>query len=245
MIVLGLDLETTGLDTSKDRPIELAYALWDTEENKTIAMENHLLWDNTYPTITEEIVKLTGISQKDLEKYSIEPKVGIQSLLDFASRHSPSYIVAHNGEMFDKPLLLAELHRQGFQNISFTNIPWIDTRTDLPFTADPDSMKLKHLACDMGFINPFPHRALSDVLTMLKVMSQFSFSEIEAHSKIPWATVRAVVDFDNKEKAKARRYNWEKIGEEVFPKMWVKRIKENKLEEEKQALKPFQVVRIK
>lgn len=245
MIVMGLDLETTGLDTSKDRPIEVAYALWDTEAKKTISMENHLLWDETYPPITEEITKLTGITTVDLEKYSVKPKVGINHLLDFVSRHNPSYVIAHNGEMFDKPLLLAELHRQGFQNSSLQTAPWIDTRTDLPFSDNPDSMKLKHLACDMGFINPFPHRALSDVLTMLKVMSQFDFQEIEAHSKIPWLTVRAVVDFDNKEKAKARRYSWEKIGEDTFPKMWVKRIKETKLQEEVDALKPFQVVRLK
>lgn len=245
MIVLGLDLETTGLDTGSDRPIELAYVLWDTEDKKAVVMENYLLYDDSYPTLTEEITKLTGIKLVELEKYSVQPQVALNHLLDFVSRHNPSYIVSHNGEMFDKPLLLAELHRQGFQDTSLQTLPWVDTRTDLPFVEVPDSMKLKHLACDMGFINPFPHRALSDVLTMLKVMSQFEFSEIEKLRSIPWITVRAVVDFDNKEKAKARRYSWEKIGEEVFPKQWVKRIKENKYEEEKAALSPFQVVRLK
>lgn len=243
-IVLGLDLETTGLLTATDRIIELGTVLWDTDTNKSLLLKNDLMWNSDYPTITEEINRVTGITQADLEAYGNPSAQTLSQLLELGRRYKPERIVAHNGENFDKPLLIAELNRHGFTETFVHSTPWVDTKTDLPFETPPRSNHLGHLAYDMGFINPFPHRALSDVLTMLKVMSQFKFEDILAHAAIPWVTVRAVVPFDDKQKAKDRRYSWEKIGEKSFPKMWVKRIKVNKLEEEVEALKPYQVVRV-
>jgi DNA polymerase III subunit epsilon len=120
-------------------------------------------------------------------------------------------------------------------------LPVIDTLTDIPFASEPDSRKLKYLAGDHGFLNPFAHRAVFDVLTMLKVLSHYPIDKVLEYAKAPMITIRAVVDFNNKDKAKARRFSWEKIGDKTYPKMWVKRIKEFQLEEEKKAMAPFQV----
>jgi hypothetical protein len=110
-----------------------------------------------------------------------------------------------------------------------------------------DSMRLMHLAASHGFLNPFSHRALFDVMTMLKIMSEYSFEEVLLQSKVPFVIARALVDYDNRQLAKDARFNWEKIGEETFPKQWVKQVRENKLAAEQAAAeaKGFKVVRIR
>ena len=123
-------------------------------------------------------------------------------------------------------------------------LPWIDTRVDLPHKFEPESHKLKHLATDYGFINPFPHRALTDCLTMLKICSNFTFEEILEYRSIPWVVIRADVSYNDRQLAKDARFSWEKLGEKNYPKCWVKKIKINKLEELRKAY-TFPIVEIK
>ena len=79
----------------------------------------------------------------------------------------------------------------------------IDTVMDLPLDrAKFKSMKLPYLAADHGFVNPFPHRALFDVLTMFKIASQYDLDEILKLARSPRIIIRAVVSFDEKQKAK-------------------------------------------
>lgn len=227
MRVLGIDLETTGLDTSTARITELGYVLWDTDKKIPILLKGEYLYDDTYPEITEEITRLTGIDLPTLQEFGTQPPQALEGLLRFCEKHQVQYCVAHNGENYDRPLLQAELKRYAYDFHRFKDIPWIDTRTDLPFASEPDSRRLKHLSGDHGFLNPFSHRAVFDVLTMLKVMSHYPMEEILAYQKIPFYTMRALVNFDHKELAKAQRYSWEKIGDKVYPKQWVKRIKQH------------------
>ena len=88
-----------------------------------------------------------------------------------------------------------------------------------------------------------PHAALFDVMTMLKVLECFDVEAVAMRAVIPWVVVAAQVDFDNKDKAKARRYSWEALGDKRFPRQWVKRVKECDVDKEK-AEAPFEVVKI-
>lgn len=241
--VLGLDFETTGLDLKNDRVTEIGYVLWDTEEKKPLQIVNKFLWDFAYPPITEEITRLTGITQDLLTEFGVEPRSVWDGLAEFCGTTKVEYIVGHNGENFDKPFLLAELDRAGLQHAYLRGLPWIDTRTDLPFLQEPDSRKLRHLALDAGFINFFEHRAVFDVLTMLRVMGHYDFATIVEESKIPFVTVRAMVSYEDRELAKAQRFSWEKCGDKTYNKQWVKRIKLNKLDAEK-AKCNFQLVQL-
>jgi DNA polymerase-3 subunit epsilon len=185
--------------------------------------------------------RVSGITVPMLEEFGTDPAHNLNWLDQYCSKHQVEYIVAHNGENFDKPLLLSELDRHGLAAPCLRSIPWIDTRTDLPFASEPDSRKLKHLALDAGFINPFAHRAVFDVLTMMRVFSNYDLKDILAYQAIPFVTIRAMVNFDNKELAKAQRFSWEKIGDKVYTKQWVKRIKQDRFEEEKQACAAFKL----
>ena len=247
MRLLGLDFETTGFDTAKERITEIGVALWDVETKRPLMTFGTFCHDETYPEFPQETLdmmdRVSGITLPMLKEFGTPIKGNLEWLEKFTTQHKINFIVAHNGESYDKPLLMAELTRHAVQAPTLRSIPWIDTRTDIPFASEPDSRKLKHLAGDHGFLNPFAHRAVFDVLTMLRILSNYDIQAVLEYQKIPFITMRALVSFADKDLAKAQRYSWEKIGEKTYPKMWVKRVKENLLEQEKLACK-FQIARI-
>lgn len=189
--------------------------------------------------IPEEVTQKTKITNEMVNEFGINIKDGLAELSHMAVKARPSYILAHNGRNFDFPLLDAEINRNQFDMSGFMDIPRLDTRTDLPFSHPPESMRLNHLAMDMGVINHFKHRAVTDVLTMLCVFSQFPIEDIVAYSKIPTLKIRALTNYDQKELAKARSFLWDGAN-----KIWSKDIKEDKLqaEIEKCKLAGFEIV---
>lgn len=247
MKILGVDVETTGLDVKEDRIIEIGAVVWCTEDNVPLEMYSSFVKppEDKLP-LSEEVKRVTGIKDEWVGAYGRSLSAALNAVHALAKDFGVEYVLAHNGENYDRPLILNELSRAGISDSALRELPWIDTRTDLPFAGEPDSRRLVHLATDHGFLNPFKHRAIFDVLTMLKVTSHYPFAEVIALSQIPWVTVRALVDYDNREKAKACRFMWEQVGDKKYPKMWVKRVREHQLELEvtNAATKGFKAVRI-
>lgn len=237
MRILGIDFETTGLDTSKDRITEMGFALWDVPTKRPLVTVGVFLHDQTYPPQSQEILSLTGISNDMLREFGTDPGENFRVLDGFCAKHKVEYLVAHNGENFDRPLLMSELARSGVEAGCLRNLPWIDTRTDIPFAKEPDSRRLNHLAVDAGFLNPFAHRAVFDVLTMLRILSNYAIEDVLAYQCIPFVVLRALVSYENREQAKKQRFAWEKIGEKTWPKCWVKKVKLNLLQAELDACK--------
>lgn len=248
MRVLGLDFEATGLDTSADAITEIGAVLWDTDTHKPLLMHQGICYDEYVesritPESTEMMARVCGITPEFLKEFGRPTPVQLGHLSDIVVGAGVQYIVAHNGENYDKPLMLSTLKRIGMGEDPLASVPWLDTRQDIPFPTEPDSRKLKHLALDCGFINPFPHRAVTDVLTMLKVLSHYDIDKVVEYSKIPFIVVRAMTGYEERHLAKEQRYSWEKIGDKQYPRCWVKRIRANQLEEERKRC-PFKVVQI-
>jgi DNA polymerase-3 subunit epsilon len=157
--------------------------------------------------------------------------------------------VAHNAP-FDRGFLLAELDRHQIAAPVLRGLPWIDTLHDIPFATQPDSKKLKYLASDHGFINPFAHRAVFDVLTMLRVLSEYDLSTVVGRAQTPDIIIRAVVPHPKrdgglgKDKAKLAGFRWQDVDGKQYPLMWVKKIKESELGVEQAKLPDYQVIRI-
>jgi DNA polymerase-3 subunit epsilon len=241
MRLLAIDLETTGLDFEKDHIIEIAYVLKDTSFERPLQMETLLIWESYYPPLSKEITKITGITQAMLEQFGMSLERAL-SIVSGALRKEVEFIVAHNGEGFDKPFLLKKLKDRDLMRFKlFYDLPWIDTAADVEYPCD--TRRLGYLAAEHGFLNPFPHHALFDVVTMLKVLEKYDLEKVIERSKSPWATLRALVDYDNRDLAKRRRFNWQVCGDKMYPSCWVKRVKECDIEKEVGEAK-FEIVRI-
>jgi DNA polymerase-3 subunit epsilon len=218
MIVLAVDVETTGLDPNTDEVIEIAYCLHDLFTKKDLYTFSGLV--RGVKPIPPEIETLTGITNEMREKFGFDKetvKPNFKSTIDQAE-----YLAAHNAE-FERGFLGKALGR------------WIDTTVDLPYPDHIQTRKLTHLCAEHGFAIQGAHRALHDVQGMLKLMGLYDPVAIRTYAESPNMLIQAVVSFQGKDEAKARGYRWD--GDN---KQWVKRIKEFQMEAELAA--PFKVV---
>ncbi|GAA0298389.1 hypothetical protein GCM10009128_16510 [Psychrosphaera haliotis] len=213
MYVLGIDLETTGLSFEEDEIIEIGAVVWDIDSNKPAAMLNHLVVQPDKLPLSKTIVNITGITDTDLTEFGLEEKYALMEFLKLAEKCQ--YIVAHNGNHFDKPFIEKALSRYSM-NI---NLPWIDTMFDVPFKSR--TKKLTYLAAEHNFLNPFAHRALFDVLTMLKVCSDYDWQEIIERAQSPQVKVIAKVSKEDRQLAKDQGFRWDSKNY-----VWFKEMKE-------------------
>lgn len=244
MRVIGLDLETTGLDVAKDRILEIGAVIYDTDEKIPLAMVSEMI------NVGDEdplYVSPTGLKGSHIIEFGESLVLILSQIEQMVNRHKPDALVGHNIVGYDLPLLKHELERVApFNCPSLLALPVIDTRHDLPFKKEPSSRRLTHLCADHGFFNSFEHRAVFDVMACLKLLSHYDFAEVFAMSKIPFVTVRANVSYDDKQKAKDQRFSWEEANGVKYPKWWVKAVRSNAVDREIEQAKEkgFVVTRV-
>lgn len=222
--ILGIDFETTGLDLENDRVTEVGLVLWEIETKTPIQIAGFLV--KTDKEVTAEITKLTGITREMLDKFGKSEDMAFRAVQN--SVYQADYIMAHNGNDFDRPLLANWDKRQESKTqVRLPDKVWIDSKTDLPAEAYQKSAGLKYMACDHGFLYD-GHRAVNDVLAMLKILSFYDAATVIERAKQPTIHVQALVTFDTNKLAKERGYHWK-----PETKQWVKPIKANELEKEK------------
>jgi DNA polymerase-3 subunit epsilon len=233
MLLLGFDLESTWTEPVNPRvarPTEIGAVLYCTETRKPLKMMNELIHEPDHPVSPPPLVALTGITDDMKEKYGITSLKGMSMLNQLIE--VCDFVVAHNGNAFDKIIYEEECARMG---IPVVNKPWIDTKTDVPYPESIKTTKLTYLCAEHGFANPFQHRALFDVLSMLKIVELYDVNEIVEMAKQPNVTVVASVSYQDKDLAKQRGYYWD--GEN---KRWKKDMKEQAANREKETA-PFPV----
>ena len=227
MLVAGFDTETTGLDTAKESIIEVGVVLWDTDRKAPLVTLSALLDHKDRKPLDPKIVELTGITDDDLTKYG-RPAGGVLKRANDIFEMADA-IAAHNGNQFDKPMYLANCARLGVTPVDKL---WVDTSCDIEFPPNITTRRQVHLAAEHGFVNPFPHRALFDVLTMLKITTHYDWEQILRYARSPSVTIIAETTFDQKELAKKQNYRWNPDA-----KKWTKTVKEFQVEEVTKAAK--------
>lgn len=222
------DFEATGVDPRKDRITELCAIFYDTDSREKVE-KHHYLHDETYPPIPEEITKLTQITEELLRAHGRSPAQVLPRLATSMARVDA--VVFHNGTRYDKVLFEAECARYG---VEVPPIVWIDTMVDLPYPPYMKSRKLSHLAIDHGIpVNPTElHGARADANLLRQIFLSYQVDEVLSLVKSPLMVLLAQVSFQDKEKAKERGFRWQEAGEKVFPKTWVKLIRECHFEKE-------------
>lgn len=208
MLLLGIDLETDGLDPKENAILEVGAVLYDWDTKTPVRMLSEFI-DPDYNQnlsagykVPVEITELTGITTKMIEEYGGLDVDVMRSLKNLAD--GSDFFVGHNCNAFDALFLgtMWERLSMNFQQ------PFLDIIVDIKYPPLIKTRNLRHLAAEHGFLNPFPHRAVFDVLTMFKVMEKQDLNDIIARSREPMVYLQALVSFDEKEKAKERGYRW-------------------------------------
>ena len=229
MILCGVDIETSGLDKEVDHITEIGWSI------KRHGIKRPLIDKRFYvrgaTTIPDKVKQLTEIYPHHCEVLGKDLGVIINELLLDIRLTKAEAFVAHN-VAFDRTWLEHKAPE-------LTNtIPWIDTLHDIDWSkTDVRSRHLPYLCAEYGFINPFPHNAMADVWAMLRVLDEFEIAEVYERSKSPMVTVAALVDFEQKDKAKEQKYRWQSYNDREYPKRWVKVIKECDLDREQEVCK--------
>lgn len=186
MLVLGLDVETTGLSKDTEEITEIGAILYDTSCQKPLEFYSKYL--TISKPIPPMIVELTGITDDDCKNYGVGPSEAAMDIANLALRADA--FMAHNAP-FDRGFMEALWGRCEIADMP--KIPWICTKTDIPYPKKFWSKKLEYLGPAHGFLNPWSHRAIFDVLTMLKVASHYDMENVLARSNSPKLNVQAMV----------------------------------------------------
>ena len=225
--ILGIDVETTGLDPATAEMTEIAWAIYEVNDMQKPHVARSYLVGIDAEEVPAEIVELTGITTGHCEMGD-EPAEALQKLFDDIQKFRVRFVVAHNGA-FDIGFLTAGFTKVG---IPIPALELIDTAKDVPYPKEISTRTLRFLAVEHGFMNPFPHSALFDVFCMMRVFSCYAWQDVLDYKNEPEIIVKAHCDFHTKEKAKAARFWWEKAGDKTFPKTWVKVVKQRELAEQ-------------
>ena len=226
MLITGIDIETGAtFETPKEDTFitELGAVLYDTELESPVQMMNVLV--NQDREVSPEATVYTGITTEMCRKYGVSITEALMTLLPLYNR--ADYIVGHNGLAFDKPIIGAQI-KKTFTTSPFQKKPWIDTIIDIKFPSNCMNTSLTYLQGFHGFCYP-GHRAIFDVMAMLKILAMYDIHAIAALANSPIVTVQAIVngwqDKATQTKVKKAGFRWNPDN-----KTWTKDMRECSVE---------------
>lgn len=218
MIVAGLDIEATGLDKVKDRPIELGLSLYTTNFSRGLESRSLLIQSDGVP-VTDEITEITGITQGMVDKYGVEPAEAFEEGLYYANRAQA--VVAFNGRRFDIPMMHAWAKRL---KQTWPEKLIIDPYEDMPATlAGPTpGMRPQELItmCAKEGISYDPHEAGADVGAMLRLMMKRNFEHVLQRAQSPTVVIQSHQERFENDKVKKHKFRWN-----PDKKIWWKSVK--------------------
>ena len=203
--VVLLDTETTGLDPSRDKIIELALLRVALDPSTGLPCGAVAVYDGLQDPglpISQEIESLTGISNAMVKGQRLDEQ-RIAALLD-----GVDLVIAHNAA-FDRPFVEARLPQ-------FQDLPWACSFADIAWKQEGrSSAKLEYLALAQGRFYD-AHRAEADCHALLAVLQaplpasgQTGLARLLAAAQRPGYRLQATAaPFDAKDLLKARGYRW-------------------------------------
>lgn len=244
--VLGIDLEGinddlvfSGVNLKKDRVTEIGAVLWDTELNQPVQILSELIDEPGRLKITKEVEELTGITDEMLNEWGQDKEMIKLTLrkLSFLMEKA-DFIMAHNGTNYDEPMLREMFKRY---DLKMPNTHWIDSSTDIEFPEKIRNRSMANLEHAHGFVNPFPHRAVTDVLSMLKIASLYEWQRIfklAVSEKVTIIAELTAPDWKNKSAVESFNKVKNKVARSGFrwnpsKKIWSKEIQQVLIDEGK------------
>ena len=210
MYLLGIDLETTGIDPASSDITEIGYMVWDTNLSCPVKFGSHLIKiDHPIPA---EIKKLTGINDDYLSKFGVDLKQAIIPLASLAE--SCDFLVGHNAIEFDRKYLSRAYKKY---SIDFPKKYWIDTMIDLPYSDSIRTRKLDYLAIEHKIPIVISHRAVFDLWTTMQILKKYNIEEIIERAKTGFIKLIAKVSYEERTKASTQGFKWDSKN-----KIWFK-----------------------
>jgi DNA polymerase-3 subunit epsilon len=203
--IVVLDTETTGLDHSKDKIMELALLRVDVDLATGLPVGLMQVYDQLEDPgmpIPREVQEITGITNAMVQGQQLD-EARIASLLD-----GVDLVIAHNAG-FDRPFCEARIDQ-------FRHLTWACSFADIPWKEQGKrSAKLESLALDNGWFYD-AHRAEMDCHALLAVLtthlpqlSHTGLAHLMEQARKPSFRVMATnAPFDAKDKLKSRGYRW-------------------------------------
>lgn len=229
-MILILDTETTGLDPKKDRLLETAWARYDERHGlidcKSWLVRNHTSGpDNPAEHVNGISSGMLGAPGNGTNEFSLRNCV--PHLEDIRC------IVAHE----------AEFDQKWIPHIG-CGMPWVCSHHDIEWSRNIGTGSLEKLALAHG-IGVMPgHRAIYDVLTLVRVFERVAEMGVDVEALItkamrPKALIQSIHPFADNDTAKARGFSWDGTR-----KAWTKRIATEDIAALKLAY-PFNIQEIK
>ena len=225
MLVMVIDTETTGLDTSKDLVIEMAAALLDTKSRSLVAAYSNLISADENPAEHVNHIPVSALQLEIAKTPDLVPFASMALVADI--------IVAHNSA-FDQPMVDRLFAAHG---VDLIDKPWVCSYSQMLFPKDlglngyqrggsmaelvkalraglgrGGSKKLAHLAVDHGLMVVDAHRAINDVFILSNLLLTLNEEEFEAEvldALTPRLLYNArLARFEDKDLAKERGFRW-------------------------------------
>lgn len=229
MILLSLDFETTGLDTSKDEVIEMGAVLYSTGQHKCLDSQGMLV--QTDIPITPEITEITNCHPVAVQKFGYDQADMFETMVSLMD--SADHIITYNGRRFDRKIAESWAAKN---NRLIPEKLWIDLFYDLPWRVPTG--KLSHVAADHGILNLFPHSALADAQTVLALAGKYDPDLLVSRAQSPVVVLQSRQSRDNNDLVKKSPY---KFRWNPTQKIWWKPVKQQDVTEIIQSA-PFEIV---
>lgn len=223
-----VDVETTGLDTAREKIIEFCGVPFEFEKESGKILEVGeavtFLEDPGRP-IPAEVTRLTGITDEDVAGKSIDEAAVRAMLADVG------LVIAHNAA-FDRPFVDRRL-------AAFTGKAWACSQREVPWKAfGASSGALEFLMmkqCGLFFEG---HRADADCHAVLRLLQEpfadgrLPMQHLLESARTPTLRVWALnAPYEKKDVLKLRRYRWSG-GEGGRPKAWYTSLSEQDIADE-------------
>jgi len=204
-IGIVLDTETTGLDTAKDKIIELGFVAFEYDAGTGLIyniLHEYGGFEDPKEPLSDIVKQVTGISDDMLVGQSLDE----QDIISWLEKSS--LIIAHNAA-FDRQML-----ERRFPQVSDNN--WACTFNDINWQSENiASLKLDYIAYKLGYFFE-GHRAVNDAQATLHLLSKI----LPESKKLAMAELlqgaretsrryfSVAAPFDKKDDLKARGYRW-------------------------------------
>jgi len=166
MALCIIDFEATGLNVDNDEIIEVALKIFNEDKSYTALVTPKRGAGGAY--VTPFITELTTITNEMIHYQGISQKIACNNMLEFIRANNVKYLMAHNGFMFDFPMLKNLLRRFNKR----VNIKYIDSLCFIKNFLKLESYSQKNLCKKFNIIQENAHRAMGDVTDLESLMNQ-------------------------------------------------------------------------